>query len=158
VSGRGYEGGYDAVRRYARRWGKAHGQSTAIAYVPLSFAPGEAYQFAWSHEIVVLNGATITVKVAHGLCHSRMPFVRAYPRESRCSMPMTVPLPFSKAPVPAAMAKFSVGGFEPWTLGIARLLGAPLKNRASPPPLKQHHSVLTFGTSSSHGTICQMSG
>jgi transposase len=82
LRGRGYKGGYDAVRRYARRWSKAHGQSTAIAYVPLSFAPGEAYQFDWSHEIVVLNGATITVKVAHArLRHSRMPFVRAYPRE-----------------------------------------------------------------------------
>jgi Transposase and inactivated derivatives len=50
----------------------------------LSFAPGEAYQFDWSHEVVVLNGATTTVKVAHlRLCHSRMPFVRAYPRESQ---------------------------------------------------------------------------
>jgi hypothetical protein len=56
----------------------------AEAYVPLSFAPGEAYQFDWSHEIVLLNGATVTVKVAHvRLCHSRMLFVRAYPRESQ---------------------------------------------------------------------------
>jgi transposase len=47
---RSYEGGYDAVRRYARRWAKQHGQATATAYVPLSFAPGEAYQFDWSHE------------------------------------------------------------------------------------------------------------
>src|ERR1700750_2828782 len=45
--GRGYDGGYDAVRRYARRWGKERGQSTTAAYVPLSFAPGEAYQFDW---------------------------------------------------------------------------------------------------------------
>ena len=45
LRGRGYEGGYDAVRRYAKRWSKAHGQSTTAAYVPLSFAPGEAYQF-----------------------------------------------------------------------------------------------------------------
>jgi transposase len=52
---RGYEGGYDAVRRYARRWAKQHGQATATAYVPLSFAPGEAYQFDWSHEVVLLN-------------------------------------------------------------------------------------------------------
>jgi hypothetical protein len=52
--------------------------------IPLSFAPGEAYQFDWSHEIVVLNGITITVKVAHvRLCHSRMPFVRAYPRKTQ---------------------------------------------------------------------------
>ena len=48
--------------------------------MPLSFAPGEAFQFDWSHEVVVLNGTTMTVKVAHvRLCHSRMLFVRAYP-------------------------------------------------------------------------------
>ena len=60
----GYAGGYDAVRRYARRWSREHASATAQAYVPLCFAPGEAYQFDWSHEIVVLNGATVTVKVA----------------------------------------------------------------------------------------------
>jgi len=81
---RGYNGGYDAVRRYARRWSKQRGQSLATAFVPLSFAPGEAYQFDWSHEVVVLNGVTVKVKVAHvRLCHSRMVFVRAYPRESQ---------------------------------------------------------------------------
>ncbi len=81
---RGYDGGYDALRRYARRWAKDRGQATAAAYVPLSFAPGEAYQFDWSHEIVVLNGVTVTVKAAHvRLCHSRMLFVRAYPRETQ---------------------------------------------------------------------------
>jgi transposase len=84
LRGRGYDGGYDAVRRYARRWAKERGQSTAAAYVPLSFAPGEAYQFDWSHEIVMLSGVTTTVKVAHvRLCHSRMLFVRAYPRETQ---------------------------------------------------------------------------
>jgi transposase len=81
---RGYDGGYDAVRRYAGRWSKERGHSTAAAYVPLSFAPGEAYQFDWSHEIVLLNGATVTVKAAHvRLCYSRMLFVRAYPRETQ---------------------------------------------------------------------------
>src|ERR1700758_1635518 len=80
----GYDGGYDAVRRYARTWNRAHAGQTAAAYVPLSFAPGEAYQFDWSHEIVVLSGVTVTVKVAHvRLCHSRMMFVRAYPRETQ---------------------------------------------------------------------------
>jgi transcriptional regulator with XRE-family HTH domain len=39
----GYEGGYDAVRRYARKWQREHLAITAEAYVPLSFAPGEAY-------------------------------------------------------------------------------------------------------------------
>ena len=80
----GYAGGYDAVRRYARRWSREHASATAEAFVPLSFAPGEAYQFDWSHEIVLLNGVTTTVKVAHmRLCYSRMMFVRAYPRESQ---------------------------------------------------------------------------
>jgi transposase len=84
LRGRGYEGGYDAVRRYARKWVKDRGQATAAAYVPLSFAPGEAYQFDWSHEIVLLSGVTVTVKVAHvRLCHSRMLFARAYPRETQ---------------------------------------------------------------------------
>jgi transposase len=80
----GYEGGYDAVRRYARTWSRDHAGQAAQAYVPLSFAPGEAYQFDWSHEVVVMNGVTTIVKVAHmRLCHSRMMFVRAYPRETQ---------------------------------------------------------------------------
>jgi transposase len=80
----GYAGGYDAVRRYARAWYKRHAAASVDAYVPLTFAPGEAYQFDWSHEIVLLNGTTVTVKVAHvRLCHSRMFFVRAYPRETQ---------------------------------------------------------------------------
>ena len=80
----GYEGSYDAVRRYAKGWRAARGATTAEAYVPLSFAPGEAYQFDWSHEVVLINGTTVTVKVAHvRLCHSRMLFVRAYPRETQ---------------------------------------------------------------------------
>jgi len=80
----GYEGGYDAVRRYARSWSREHASQTAAAFVPLSFAPGEAYQFDWSHEIVVMNSVTVTVKVAHvRLCHSRMMFFRAYPRETQ---------------------------------------------------------------------------
>jgi transposase len=84
LRGRGYGGGYDAVRRYAGRWSKERGQSTAAAYVPLTFAPGEAYQFDWSHEIVLLEGVTVTVKAAHvRLCHSRMLFVRVYPRETQ---------------------------------------------------------------------------
>jgi transposase len=80
----GYDGGYDAVRRYARGWQRERSSTTADAYVPLSFAPGEAYQFDWSHEVVLINGTTVIVKVAHvRLCHSRMMFARAYPRETQ---------------------------------------------------------------------------
>ncbi len=80
----GYAGGYDAVRRYGRAWARRHAADTAEAYVPLIFAPGEAYQFDWSHECVVIDGVTTMAKVAHmRLCHSRMPFLRAYPREAQ---------------------------------------------------------------------------
>src|SRR6056297_300684 len=80
----GYEGGYDAVRRYASSWAKVEREASAAAYVPLSFDPGEAYQFDWSHEVVLIDGVTTTVKVAHvRLCYSRMLFVRAYPRETQ---------------------------------------------------------------------------
>ena len=84
LRGLGYQGGYDAVRRYARSWHREQAVSSASAFVPLSFAPGEAYQFDWSHEVVLINGTTVIVKVAHvRLCHSRMMFVRAYPRETQ---------------------------------------------------------------------------
>ena len=81
----GYEGGYDAVRRYARVWWRRHRLlSSSEAYVPLIFDPGEAYQFDWSHEYAVLSGTTTRVKAAHmRLCHSRMQLVQIFPRESQ---------------------------------------------------------------------------
>lgn len=52
--------------------------------MPLSFAPGEAYQFDWSHACVVIACLTTMAKVAQlRLCHSWMLFVRAYPREAQ---------------------------------------------------------------------------
>ena len=84
LRGSGYEGGYDAVRRYARSWTREHSAATADAFVPLTFAAGEAYQFDWSHEVVLIGVVTVQIRVAHvRLCHSRMMFVRAYPRESQ---------------------------------------------------------------------------
>jgi transposase len=84
LRGLGYEGGYDAVRRYASVWSRDQSSGASSAFVPLSFAPGEAYQFDWSHEVVLIDGVTTTIKVAHvRLCHSRMYFVRAYPRETQ---------------------------------------------------------------------------
>jgi transposase len=77
LRGMGYEGGYDAVRRYARSWRREHAAASSEAYGPLSFAPGEAYRFDWSHEVVLIGGAAVTVKVAQlRLCYSRMPFGR----------------------------------------------------------------------------------
>ena len=81
----GYEGGHDAVRRYARAWRRRRRLlSPAQAFVPLSFDPGEAYQFDRSHEYAVLSGATTRVKAAHmRLCHSRVRLVQIFPRESQ---------------------------------------------------------------------------
>src|SRR5260370_21135348 len=43
-----------------------------------------SYRFDWSHEVVLLSGVTVIVKAAHvRLCHSRMLFVRVYPRETQ---------------------------------------------------------------------------
>ena len=61
----GYDGGDDAIRRYARIWWRQETASSASAYVPLSFAPGEACQFDWSHEIVLIDGVTVTVTLGH---------------------------------------------------------------------------------------------
>ena len=57
----GYQGAYDSVQRHARAWRRARSQHGAV-FIPLWFAPGEAYQFDWSHEVVVLGGVTTTVK------------------------------------------------------------------------------------------------
>lgn len=80
----GYAGAHDSVHRYVRAWRRARRSQSAQAFVPLAFAPGEAYQFDWSHEQLELGGVPQTVKVAHlRLCHSRMFLVIAYPRESQ---------------------------------------------------------------------------
>ena len=70
LCGLGCAGGYDAVRRYAAARQQERAAATATAFVPLSFAPGEAYQFDWSHEVVLIAGVTVTVKVAQVRLHA----------------------------------------------------------------------------------------
>ena len=84
LQGLGYDGGYDAVRRYAMSWRWRRSGSGSQVYVPLIFDPGEAYQFDWSHEYAVVAGTTTRVKAAHlRLCHSRLFLVQIFPRESQ---------------------------------------------------------------------------
>lgn len=79
----GYEGGYDAVRRYVGIRKRAIGTGLVKAYVPLEYAPGDAFQFDWSYEQVELGGVSMGVKIAQfRLCHSRKPFCIAYTRET----------------------------------------------------------------------------
>jgi hypothetical protein len=54
--GLAYEGSYDVVRRYAKKWRAERGAAITEAYVLLSFAPGKAYQCDWSHEVMLING------------------------------------------------------------------------------------------------------
>ena len=84
LRGRGYDGAHDSVHRFTRVWREEQARVPQRAYVPLSFAPGEAYQFDWSHETITLSGLPLVIKAAHmKLSHSRMPFVRAYFRETQ---------------------------------------------------------------------------
>ena len=84
LQGEGYKGAYDSVQRYSKKWREERGREPDQCYIPLRFDPGDAYQFDWSHEKAILAGVPQTIKVAHfRLCHSRMFFVAAYPRESQ---------------------------------------------------------------------------
>jgi len=97
----GYTGSYQRVAAFARNWkrerlaageaagsrvsrergsargGKAPGISGA--YLPLSFAPGEAYQFDWSTEYATIGGVQRRLEVAQiKLCYSRAFLLVAY--------------------------------------------------------------------------------
>jgi transposase len=79
LQGKGYEGSYSAVRRYARKW-QGNLASLSEVYVPLTFGKGEAFQFDWSDEDVEIDGVIQRIGVAQfRLCYSRMSFLIAYP-------------------------------------------------------------------------------
>ncbi|MBL8347096.1 MAG: IS21 family transposase [Rubrivivax sp.] len=77
----GYEGGYTRLTDYIRQWrAEQGGASSGDAYVPLSFALGEAFQFDWSEEALVIGGQYQRLQVAHlKLCASRAFWLVAYP-------------------------------------------------------------------------------
>lgn len=79
----GYDGSYGRVAAFVRAW-KSERQSDAQSagrgtFVPLVFAPGEAFQFDWSEDWALLGGKQTKLQVAHTkLSHSRAFTVRAY--------------------------------------------------------------------------------
>ena len=81
----GYNGAYDSVQRFVKRWKAGnHGPKLTEAFVPLMFLPADACQFDWSQEQVELGGVMQTIKVAHfRMAYSRQMFVAAYPRETQ---------------------------------------------------------------------------
>ena len=79
LQGHGYAGAVDSVRRFVKRWRAERGETCVEAFVPLIFAPGDAVQFDWSTERVVIAGVPTVVKAAQvRLCHSRMCLVQVF--------------------------------------------------------------------------------
>lgn len=79
----GFTGSYDRVAAFARRWRadqqEAKRTASKNAFVPLLFAPGEAFQFDWSEDWAMIKGVRTKLQVAHfKLSHSRAFIVRAY--------------------------------------------------------------------------------
>jgi transposase len=83
IKASGYAGGYTRVTDFIRAWRAAQGQaSNANAFVPLAFDWGEAFQFDWSEEGLVIGGVYRRLQVAHlKLCASRAFWLVAYPSQ-----------------------------------------------------------------------------
>jgi transposase len=78
----GYTGGYSIVCDFIRNW-RNQGRQGKSAYVPLKFALGEAFQFDWSEEWLVIGGIHRKVLAAHTkLCASRAFMLSGYPSQS----------------------------------------------------------------------------
>ena len=67
LRGRGYDGAHDSVHRFVKAWRDERARVSAQAFVPMSFAPGEAYQFDWSHETITLQG-----QIGRASCRERV--------------------------------------------------------------------------------------
>ena len=83
----GYEGSYDRVAAFARGWRQAQREATRTTgrgtFIPLTFAPGEAFQFDWSEDWAVIAGVKTKLQVAQlKLSYSRAFILRAYPLQT----------------------------------------------------------------------------
>ena len=72
----GYGGSYNRVAAFARLWHEqrlvAQQTTGRGTFVPLTFGPGEAFQFDWSEDWAVIGGVRTKLQVAHfKLSHSR---------------------------------------------------------------------------------------
>ena len=79
----GFQGSYDRVAAFARSWRQTQQELARTAgrgtFVPLTFAPGEAFQFDWSEDWAVVAGERTKFQVAQfKLSYSRAFFLRAY--------------------------------------------------------------------------------
>jgi transposase len=83
IRAEGYAGGYSRVTDFVRAWRQGEGQSiSTTAFVPLAFELGEAFQFDWSEEGLVVGGIYYRMQVSHlKLCASRAFWLVAYPSQ-----------------------------------------------------------------------------
>ena len=83
IQAEGYAGGYSRVTDFIRAWRQGEGQVIATtAFVPLAFELGEAFQFDWSEEGLVVGGIYRRMQVSHlKLCASRAFWLVAYPSQ-----------------------------------------------------------------------------
>ena len=81
----GYTGGYSILTDYVRNWrnGSTLGSGKS-AFVPLKFQLGEAFQFDWSDEWLMIDGIHRKIQAAHTkLCASRAFYLSAYPTQTQ---------------------------------------------------------------------------
>ena len=78
----GFKGSYSTVNRFTKDWKRNNHAEGKKVFIPLEFAPGEAFQFDWSTEEIELQGVLTRVKVAHiRLCYSRLFLLVVYRNE-----------------------------------------------------------------------------
>ena len=82
ITAQGYRGGYSGVTDFVRAW-REQGGKAPKAFVPLFFENGEAFQFDWSEESLLVGGLFYKVQVSHmKLCASRAFWLVAYPTQT----------------------------------------------------------------------------
>ena len=81
IKASGYVGGYSRVTDFIRAW-RANAGKDIKAFVPLTFDLGEAFQFDWSEEGLVVGGIYRRMQVSRMLlCASRAFWLVAYPSQ-----------------------------------------------------------------------------
>ena len=77
----GYLGGYSQLTAFIRQWRGREGKAVH-AFVALKFELGEAFQFDWSEEGLVVGGIYRRMQLSHlKLCASRAFWLVAYPSQ-----------------------------------------------------------------------------
>jgi transposase len=83
LKAQGYSGGYTVLTDFIRAWRQRTSANVSTrAFVPLKFELGEAFQFDWSEERLVVGGIWRKLQLAHlKLCASRAFVLVAYPSQ-----------------------------------------------------------------------------